>query len=92
MTRTALAFCSQSRDALSRNHEFRHGHAGAGKYRDRRDAGFDGVIGLTHGRGFSSPSVNIKAPINRAIATQLQQRLLRIVPTKNCPVQPAVLL
>ena len=67
------------------NHEFGRGHAGAGKNRNRRDAGFDGVIGRAHGRGFSSPSTNIKAPIKCVIATRLLQRLLRIVPTKNCP-------
>ena len=43
--------------------EFGRGHAGAGEDRDRRDAGFDGVGGFAHGRGFSSPSCNIKAPI-----------------------------
>src|SRR6476646_9833271 len=63
------------------DHEFGRGHAGAGKNRDRRDPGFDSVIGRTHGRGFSSPSLIIKAPINCAIATQSQQRLLRIIPT-----------
>jgi len=57
------------------------GHAGAGENRNRRDAGFDGVNGSNLGRGFSSPSRDIKAPITCAIATQLQQRLLRIVLT-----------
>ena len=33
------------------DHEFGRGHAGAGKNRDRRDAGFYGVIGKPHGRG-----------------------------------------
>ena len=63
------------------DHEFRSGHAGAGNDRDRRDAGFGTVNGSGHGRGFSSPSCNIKAPIKCAIATHLQQQLLRIVPT-----------
>ena len=49
------------------------GHGGAGKDRDRGDAGFDGVNGLAHGRGCSSPSGNIKAPSGGGGAVELQQ-------------------
>ena len=40
--------------------EFGRGHAGAGKDRNRRDAGFDGVIGMIHGRGLAARHATLK--------------------------------
>ena len=55
--------------------EFGRGHAGAGENRDRGDVGLDG-LGACHGRRFSRASVNIKAELERAIATHSQERFV----------------
>ena len=49
------------------DHELGGSHPGAGKDGNRRDAGFVVVNVMTHGRGFSSPAINIKAPIGSAM-------------------------
>ena len=41
--------------------EFRRGHRGAGEDRDRRDAGFDVVNGVGHGRRCSRPACQVKS-------------------------------
>jgi len=84
--RTVQGFGNQ-RETADRDpdHEFRGRHAGAGKDRDRGDTGLGVVKGRVHGRGFSSPPCNIKAPTKRAIATHLQQQSCELFPLQSSP-------
>ena len=63
------------------DHEFGRRHAGAGENRNRRDAGFDGVNGMAHGRGLAARHATLKHRSDAQSPLICSSDLLRIVPT-----------